>query len=98
MLENFKSYLSNYSFVIFSLFLMLQVISVTHIPISTLAMAVPMKSPDSFVLAIGKGSGSLESWICNLSSSKFEIVGTYNAHDQVVCPNFTVLYDMYQCS
>ncbi|CAA7410944.1 unnamed protein product [Spirodela intermedia] len=64
--------------------LLKEVISVTHIPISTLAMAVPMKSPDSFVLAIGKGSGSLEAWICNVSSSKFERVGTYNAHDQVV--------------
>lgn len=45
---------------------------------------MPTKSPDKIHLAVGKGSGSLELWICNMSSQKFDKIGTYDAHGQTV--------------
>lgn len=36
------------------------------------------------LLAVGKGSGSFEVWICDVSNSKFDKFGSYDAHDNVV--------------
>lgn len=66
----------------FSLFK--EVTVVTCVPISTISLAVPVQSLDKVIMAIGKGSGSLEVWICHICSNKLESAGVYNAHDQVV--------------
>ncbi|WOK99671.1 hypothetical protein Cni_G08383 [Canna indica] len=52
--------------------------------ISTISLAVPRKSQEKIVLAIGKGSGSIEVWICHVSCKKIQSAGFYDAHDQVV--------------
>ncbi|XP_078446053.1 transducin/WD40 repeat-like superfamily protein isoform X2 [Wolffia australiana] len=83
-----------------SIQLLREVISVTQIPISTLSMAVTLAYPDLLVLAVGKGSGSLEAWVCHLSSRKFERVGVYDAHDQLVT-GLACAFDgcrLYSCS
>ncbi|KAL5737080.1 hypothetical protein ACOSQ2_031868 [Xanthoceras sorbifolium] len=61
-----------------------EVITVNAVPISVLSIIVPVQSPHKILLAVGKGSGSFEVWICDISSSKFEKAGSYDAHDQVV--------------
>ncbi|XP_018506757.2 uncharacterized protein LOC103962612 [Pyrus x bretschneideri] len=53
-------------------------------PVFVLSVIVPIKSPDKIHLAVGKGSGSFELWICNMSSQKFDKIGTYVAHGQTV--------------
>ncbi|CAD5176577.1 unnamed protein product [Musa acuminata subsp. malaccensis] len=53
-------------------------------PISTISLVVPRHSQENIVLAIGKGSGSLEAWICNVFGKKIHSAGVYDAHDQVV--------------
>ncbi|XP_065001685.1 uncharacterized protein LOC135634895 isoform X3 [Musa acuminata AAA Group] len=53
-------------------------------PISTISLVVPRQSQENIVLAIGKGSGSLEAWICNVFGKKIHSAGVYDAHDQVV--------------
>lgn len=45
---------------------------------------MPKQSQGTIVLAIGKGSGTLEVWICHDLCRKLKSVGSYNAHDQVV--------------
>ncbi|MCI34004.1 transducin/WD40 repeat protein [Trifolium medium] len=32
------------------------------------------------LLAIGKGSGSIEIWLCDISSREFDKLGSYDAH------------------
>ncbi|XP_058086991.1 uncharacterized protein LOC131234044 isoform X2 [Magnolia sinica] len=64
--------------------LLKEVITAASVPVSALSLAVPVNSPDKVLLAIGKGSGSLEVWICFTSSSAFQYAGSYNAHDQGV--------------
>lgn len=58
--------------------------------ISLISLTVPKQSQEKIVLAIGKGSGSLEVWICNISCKKVQSAGFYDAHDQMVY-NFTEL-------
>lgn len=53
-------------------------------PISTISLVVPRHSQENIVLAIGKGSGLLEAWICNVFGKKIHSAGVYDAHDQVV--------------
>lgn len=53
-------------------------------PISVLTLFVPKNSQGTMLLAIGKGSGSVEVWIGDLCTSKFEKVGCFNAHEQIV--------------
>lgn len=53
------------------------------VPVSTLSFVVNNHS-NAMHLAIGKGSGSLEVWKCEISTRKFEQVASTNAHDQVV--------------
>lgn len=45
---------------------------------------MPAKSSDKILLAMGKVSGSFEVWICDISCSKFDKVGSYEMHDHVV--------------
>ncbi|XP_077248426.1 transducin/WD40 repeat-like superfamily protein isoform X2 [Tasmannia lanceolata] len=64
--------------------LLKEVIPITSVPVSTLSLAVPVKSVGTILLAIGKGSGSLELWIYDVSSGEFQNAGCYDAHDRVV--------------
>ncbi|XP_038982100.1 uncharacterized protein LOC103720062 [Phoenix dactylifera] len=61
-----------------------EVTAVTLSPISTISLIVPIQSQDKVVLAIGKGSGSIEAWICHIFSNRIQSAGIYDAHDQVV--------------
>ncbi|KAG1347809.1 hypothetical protein COCNU_06G016380 [Cocos nucifera] len=61
-----------------------EVTAVTPSPISTISLIVPIQSQDKVVLAIGKGSGSIEAWICHKFSNEIQSAGIYDAHDQVV--------------
>ncbi|KAL0317929.1 UNVERIFIED_CONTAM: hypothetical protein Sangu_2207200 [Sesamum angustifolium] len=51
--------------------------------ISVLSLIVPTQTPWKLLLAIGKGSGSIEVWILDMSTSKFEKVGCCNAHQRI---------------
>lgn len=61
-----------------------QVVSVNCVPISVLSLAVPVQTMHKMLLAVGKGSGSFEVWTADISSSKFDKVCLYDAHDCVV--------------
>ncbi|GAV61134.1 WD40 domain-containing protein/TFIIIC_delta domain-containing protein/zf-TFIIIC domain-containing protein [Cephalotus follicularis] len=64
--------------------LLKEVITVNIVPISVLSILVPVQSPHNMLLAVGKGSGSLEVWICDMSCRQFDRAEAYDAHDQVV--------------
>ena len=36
------------------------------------------------LIAVGKGSGSFEVWVCDIPNGKFDKLGSYDAHDHVV--------------
>ncbi|XP_044461569.1 uncharacterized protein LOC123192915 isoform X3 [Mangifera indica] len=61
-----------------------EVTTANTIPISVLSICVPAQSLHQILLAIGKGSGSFDIWICDISSNKFENVGSYDTQGQVV--------------
>ncbi|KAJ0044643.1 hypothetical protein Pint_05181 [Pistacia integerrima] len=61
-----------------------EVITINNVPIYVLSLCVPARSSHQMLLAIGKGSGSFDVWICDISSNKFDKAGSYDAHDQVV--------------
>ncbi|CAK7324275.1 unnamed protein product [Dovyalis caffra] len=64
--------------------LLKEIISVNIVPISVLSLAVPVQTMHKMLLAVGKGSGSFEVWTADISSSKFDKAGLYDAHDCVV--------------
>ncbi|KAM7262790.1 hypothetical protein ACFE04_000473 [Oxalis oulophora] len=64
--------------------LLKEVIPVNIIPVSVLSDVVPSDSPHKMLLAIGKGSGSIEIWKCDVSGSKFDKADSHDAHSQVV--------------
>ncbi|KAF3432745.1 hypothetical protein FNV43_RR23847 [Rhamnella rubrinervis] len=64
--------------------LLKEVVTVDTVPVSVLSLTVPAESSDKMLLAVGKASGSFEVWIHDISGSKFNKVGSYNAHDHVV--------------
>lgn len=64
--------------------LLKEVVSVNFVPISVLSLAVPVQTMHKMLLAVGKGSGSFEVWTADISSSKFDKAGLYDAHDCVV--------------
>lgn len=64
--------------------LLKEVLTVNTVPISVLSLILPVQSPRLMLLAVGKGSGSFDLWKCGISCNKFDKVGSYNAHDQVV--------------
>lgn len=77
-----------------------EVITVDSVPVSVLSLIVPVHSTNSLFLAIGKGSGSLEVWICEISTRKFHKAGSYDAHGQIVT-GFAWAFDgncLYSCS
>ncbi|KAJ1262676.1 hypothetical protein BS78_09G127700 [Paspalum vaginatum] len=53
-------------------------------PVSSISLAVPARSQYEVNLAIGRASGSLETWIWNTCSNKIENASSCYAHDQVV--------------
>ena len=53
-------------------------------PVSAISLAVPAGSQYEVNLAIGRVSGSVETWICNTCSRKIENTNACHAHDQVV--------------
>ncbi|KAI5657533.1 hypothetical protein M9H77_26326 [Catharanthus roseus] len=64
--------------------LLKEVVTTDSSPISVLSLLVPEKSQGIMLLAIGKGSGSVEVWIGNLRTSKFDKSGSFNAHEHIV--------------
>ncbi|KAE8077619.1 hypothetical protein FH972_016169 [Carpinus fangiana] len=66
------------------LILLKKVIVADSVPVSVLSLWMPAKSLHKMLLAVGKGSGSFEVWNCDISSNRFDIVGSYDAHDHVV--------------
>ncbi|KAA8533539.1 hypothetical protein F0562_031027 [Nyssa sinensis] len=64
--------------------LLKEVITRDSIPVSILSLIVPAQSPHKMLLAVGRGSGSFEVWTCDISASKFDRAGSYDAHDHIV--------------
>ncbi|CAH9078532.1 unnamed protein product [Cuscuta europaea] len=64
--------------------LLKEVTSVDCGPVSVLSVIVPLDSPSKISLAIGKGSGTVDVWICEMCSSTFKKVGSYRGHDHIV--------------
>ncbi|KAK9145814.1 hypothetical protein Sjap_005717 [Stephania japonica] len=64
--------------------LLKEIIPATYVPISVLSLNTPSKSQDKLLLAVGKASGSLEIWICDISSCDFQATGSYEVHNQAV--------------
>lgn len=55
-----------------------------NVLVSAFSLLVPVQSPHKVLLAVGKGSGSLEVWTCNARTKSSKKVGSYEAHVQVV--------------
>ncbi|KAI3907131.1 hypothetical protein MKW92_015252 [Papaver armeniacum] len=53
-------------------------------PVSILSSTVPSRSQDKISLVIGRGSGLLDLWICDITNCEFQFAGSYEAHGQVV--------------
>ncbi|RCV26940.1 hypothetical protein SETIT_5G285800v2 [Setaria italica] len=69
-------------------------------PVSSISLAVPIRSQYEVNLAIGRVSGSLETWIWNTHSCKIENTNACHAHDQVVTGLSWGMdgYCLYSCS
>ncbi|KAF8696134.1 hypothetical protein HU200_037025 [Digitaria exilis] len=69
-------------------------------PVSSISLAVPARYQYAVNLAIGRVSGSLETWIWNTSSCKIDNTNTCHAHDQVVTGLSWGMdgYCLYSCS
>ncbi|PON71979.1 WD repeat containing protein [Parasponia andersonii] len=65
-------------------FSLLKEVVTDSVPVSVISLSVPAWSPNKMLLAVGKGSGSLEVWICDTSNRKFDKFGSSDAHDNVV--------------
>ncbi|KAL8197929.1 hypothetical protein R6Q57_030087 [Mikania cordata] len=77
-----------------------EVINVGSGPSSVLSLLVPDTLPHKIILAVGKGSGSLEIVTYDISIRKFDVSGSHYAHDQVVT-GLAWAYDgqcLYSCS
>ncbi|MCL7029698.1 hypothetical protein MKW94_025537 [Papaver nudicaule] len=53
-------------------------------PVSILSLTASSRSPDKMPLAVGRGSGLLELWMCDTAKCEFQFAGSYDAHGQVV--------------
>ncbi|CAN4099079.1 unnamed protein product [Withania somnifera] len=51
---------------------------------SIVSLTVSGQSPNKMLLAIGKGSGSIEVWTCDILVHRFEKAGSCDAHNHVV--------------
>ncbi|XP_057418381.1 uncharacterized protein LOC130712569 isoform X2 [Lotus japonicus] len=67
-----------------SFLLLKEVITVNAIPVSVLSVTVHAQYPSKMLLAIGKGSGSFEIWLCDVSSRVFDKLGSYDSHDCII--------------
>ncbi|KAG8661827.1 hypothetical protein MANES_01G042700v8 [Manihot esculenta] len=65
-------------------FLLKEVIFGSFVPVSVLSLVTPVQAPHKILLAVGKGSGSIEVWTCDIPSCKFDKVCSQDAHDYVV--------------
>lgn len=61
-----------------------EVISMEAVPVAVLSLTVPMPSAKKILLAVGKGSGALEVWMCDISTRKFHKIGSDDLHGHVV--------------
>ncbi|XP_021763181.1 uncharacterized protein LOC110727897 [Chenopodium quinoa] len=61
-----------------------EVTSGDNVLVSVISLYVPVQSPRKILLAVGKGSGSLEVWTCNTKAKRTIKVGSYGAHVQAV--------------
>ncbi|XP_076905093.1 uncharacterized protein LOC143560750 [Bidens hawaiensis] len=69
-------------------------------PSSVLSLLVPDSSPHKILLAVGKGSGSVEILTYDTSIGTFDVSGSHYAHDQIVT-GLAWAYDgkcLYSCS
>ncbi|XP_057428156.1 uncharacterized protein LOC130721379 isoform X2 [Lotus japonicus] len=67
-----------------SFFLLKEVITVNAVPVSVLSVTVHVQYSSKMLLAIGKGSGSFEIWLCDISTREFDKLGSYDAHDCII--------------
>ncbi|XP_012575561.1 uncharacterized protein [Cicer arietinum] len=81
-----------------SFFLLKEVITVNAVPVSVLSVTVHFQYPSKMLLAIGKGSGSIEIWLCDISSREFDKLGSYDAHYYVVTGLTWAFGGRYLCS
>lgn len=51
---------------------------------SMVSLTVSGQSPNKMLLAIGKGSGSVEVWTCDILLRRFEKAGSCDAHNHAV--------------
>ncbi|KAK3042854.1 hypothetical protein RJ639_001127 [Escallonia herrerae] len=65
-------------------YILKEVSTVDSIPVSVISLAVPKHSPHKVLLAVGKGSGSLEVLLCDISTRELDKAGSYDAHDHIV--------------
>ncbi|XP_028790768.1 uncharacterized protein LOC114746682 isoform X3 [Neltuma alba] len=63
--------------------LLKEVITINAVPVSVLSATMQIQSSE-MLLAIGKGSGSFEIWLGDLSCNEFHKLGSYDAHDHIV--------------
>ncbi|KAI3668899.1 hypothetical protein L6452_40116 [Arctium lappa] len=80
--------------------LLKEVIDAGSGPTSVLSLLVPDTSPHKIMLAVGKGSGSLEVSTYDTSTGEFDALGSHYAHDQIVT-GLAWAYDghcLYSCS
>ncbi|KAI4325969.1 hypothetical protein MLD38_031327 [Melastoma candidum] len=83
-----------------SFVLLHEIITSNGISVSVLSATVPVSSPVSVHLAVGKVSGSFDIWICDISNSRFNKTPSEEAHDQAVT-GFAWAFDghcLYSCS
>ncbi|PSS32958.1 Cytosolic iron-sulfur protein assembly protein [Actinidia chinensis var. chinensis] len=66
--------------------LLKEVIIVDSVPVSIVSLIVPVQSPNKMHLAVGKGSGSIDVLICDISTvaNKYDEISSYGAHDHIV--------------
>nr|XP_011462837.1 PREDICTED: uncharacterized protein LOC101299663 isoform X2 [Fragaria vesca subsp. vesca] len=64
--------------------LLKEVGTIDMVPVSALSVTVPAQCPQTMHLAVGKGSGLFEVWICNISGQKFHKISPCDGHSQIV--------------
>ncbi|KAK2995901.1 hypothetical protein RJ640_028309, partial [Escallonia rubra] len=67
-----------------SFYILKEVSTVDSVPVSVISLVVPKHSPHQVLLAVGKGSGSLEVLLCDISTRELDKAGSYDAHDHIV--------------
>ncbi|KAK4273836.1 hypothetical protein QN277_017155 [Acacia crassicarpa] len=77
--------------------LLKEVITVNVVPVSVLSATMQIQSSE-MLLAIGKGSGSFEIWLCGLSCNEFHTLGSYDAHDHIVTSLAWAFNGRFLCS